>query len=160
MNFIQVRANPEFEPGKAKEYDLETIQVESRVDLLKSENATEEGTVWGIFLTIEQTIPPKKNIPYEFTLEISGLVAAHPTLSGDQLERVIQVNGPSMLFGAAREILRAATGRGPYEPVIIPSTNFFQRLPKQQDHQERNLLPEVGTKKVTKKVPAKKKSLQ
>jgi len=41
----------------------------------------------------------------------------------------MHANGPAMLFGAAREIIRAATGRGPWPAVIIPSTNFLADLP-------------------------------
>ena len=41
----------------------------------------------------------------------------------------MHANGPAMLFGAAREIIRAATGRGPWSAVIIPSTNFLADLP-------------------------------
>jgi len=54
----------------------------------------------------------------------------HPDLTNDRLDRAVQVNGPSMLFGVAREILRAATGRGPHAPLIIPSTHFLQRMPR------------------------------
>lgn len=55
-----------------------------------------------------------------------GYVLAQPGFPKEKMQRAVEINGPSMLFGAAREILRAATGRGPYGPVLIPSTSFFK----------------------------------
>lgn len=151
VNSIQVSANNAFEPGKPIDVDLSAIEVDSHVELFKSDNAEEAGTAWMVFLEISQSTPEGKNIPYEFKLDITGLVAAHPALKAEQLERAIQVNGPSMLFGAAREILRAATGRGPYAAVIIPSTNFFQRLPAKESLPA-NPQPELkGAKKAPRK---------
>lgn len=34
-----------------------------------------------------------------------------------------------MLFGAAREIIRATTGRGPWHAMIIPATYFLKDVP-------------------------------
>ena len=89
----------------------------------------EHGTEWLVSLEISQTIPEGANLPYVFTLRIQGTVAASPHLSGARLQRAMHANGPAMLFGAAREIIRAASGRGPWPAVIIPSTNFLADLP-------------------------------
>ncbi len=151
VDFIQVRTNPDFDPKAAADLDLETLDVQSDVAPIPIENVEKIGTAWMVTLAIRQTIPDKRNIPYEFSLDIAGVVAVHPSYTGEKLANVIQVNGPSMLFGAAREILRAATGRGPYPPVIIPSTNFFQRLPQKPE-------PAAEEKPPVKKAAAKKKS--
>jgi preprotein translocase subunit SecB len=133
VSFIQVRANDQFQLGENTVLDNDYLSIEAEVTANEGDQSEENGTFWVVGLRIEQEIPDGENIPYAFTLEISGLVAAHPSMTGEKLERAIQVNGPSLLFGAAREILRAATGRGPFPPVIIPSTNFFQRLPEPKE---------------------------
>lgn len=46
-------------------------------------------------------------------------IEVRPGFPADHLQRAVETNGPSMLFGAAREILRSATGRGPYGPLLI-----------------------------------------
>jgi preprotein translocase subunit SecB len=129
VNFIQVRANTEFDPEQPPQLASIAIDLAADVQPLSVEDPEKNGTVWLVTLRIEQPPIKGKNIPYTFVLEMQGQVAAHPSLEGEELQRAIQVNGPSMLFGSAREILRAATGRGPFAPIIIPSTNFFQRLP-------------------------------
>ena len=132
VTFIQVRANLEFNSDKPVDLDAELIDLESDVQPADQSLPEDAGTLWKVALRIEQPLPQreKRNIPYTYTLEMQGFVAVHPDFKGDRLERAVQVNGPSMLFGCAREILRAATGRGPYAPILIPSTNFLSRLPK------------------------------
>jgi preprotein translocase subunit SecB len=113
---------------------LDAITIDSEVSRLKVENVESRGSIWLVKVEINQSIPEGKNIPYEFSLSMAGVVAVHPSFEGDQLNRAIQVNGPSMIFGAAREIIRGATSRGPFAPVIIPSTNFFHCLsPKDKE---------------------------
>lgn len=168
LESVSVRTNADFDPKREADLEVDFMDVKSEVTQLKSENGEENGTIWMVYLTISQDIPKGKNIPYEFSLEMCGVVAAHPSLTGERLERAVQVNGPSMLFGSAREILRAATGRGPYAPVIIPSTNFFQRLPKMEktpcveppvDVKTQEVLPAaVGKPKSSKKKSARKRS--
>ena len=132
VDFIQVRTNQTFDPDKPADLDIATIDLQSEVQQIKHDKPEENGTVWLVRLRIDQPLGKDQNIPYSYTLEIEGLVAAHPKMQGTDLERQIQVNGPSMLFGSAREIIRAATGRGRFAPIIIPSTNFFSRLPEKQ----------------------------
>lgn len=157
LDTIYVRTNREYSADCPSDLEIDFIEVTSDVKPLKSENTDEIGTVWMVFLSIRQSIPEGKNIPYEFSLEMCGIVAAHPSLTGEKLERAVQVNGPSMLFGSAREILRAATGRGPHAPVIIPSTNFFQRLPL-ADSSPSDKRKETKSPTATKKTTAKPKA--
>jgi len=119
-----MEACPEYDPAKEPELDFESITVKHGVKPLQS-NA-EEGSRWMVGLMIEQTPCDSANIPYTFHVSLQGIVLALPGgLSGEKLELAVKVNGPAMLFGAAREMIRAATGRGPHQAVIIPSTNFL-----------------------------------
>lgn len=124
---LNLEANPAFDPGQTSEAKLETLSVHHEVQAI--ENKDLEGTEWEVSLRIEQDIPEKHNIPYKFSLQIQGVIFAYPSIPKDRLERAVRANGPAMLFGAAREVIRAATGRGPWPPVIIPSTNFLTGLP-------------------------------
>lgn len=117
-----------FDPEKETEIPLELLEVTSKVKRVKQGNDSPEGSTWHIDLHIEQKPAAGANIPYLFTLHLQGVVRAHPGLKGETLDRAIHANGPALLFGAGREIIRAATGRGPYAPVIIPSTNFLSDL--------------------------------
>ncbi len=46
---------------------------------------------------------------------------------------MIKINGPSMLYGIAREVIRGVTARGPYFPILLPSATFFEPAPQPDD---------------------------
>jgi preprotein translocase subunit SecB len=124
---LTLQANPEFDTSAPADDCVETLQVIPHYSQAKDNG--EKGTEWLVSLEISQTIPGGGNLPYAFSLRIQGTVSASPHLDGVKLQRAMHANGPAMLFGAAREIIRAATGRGPWPAVIIPSTNFLANLP-------------------------------
>ena len=154
LDSISVRTNHEYNADISADLEIDFIEVTSDVKQLSSDSPDEVGTIWMVSLSISQSTPKGKNIPYAFSLEMFGVVAAHPSLTGEKLERAVQVNGPSMLFGTAREIIRAATGRGAYAPIIIPSTNFFQRLPQPEPSKKSISSTDAAA---TKKTTAKKR---
>ena len=122
-----LQANPDFDSSKPADDGVESLVVAPHYSLTKDKE--EQGTEWLVTLEISQTIPEGGNLPYAFSLRIQGTVIASPHLTGAKLQRAMHANGPAMLFGAAREIIRAGTGRGPWPAVIIPSTNFLVGLP-------------------------------
>lgn len=124
---LSLKANPNYDSSKPPADCVESLTVIPQCAC--SKEMGDQGTEWIVSLEISQTIPDGVNLPYAFTLRIQGTVAVSPHLSGSLLQRSIHANGPAMLFGAAREIIRAATGRGPWASVIIPSTNFLANLP-------------------------------
>ena len=142
---LTLQANPDFDSSKPAGDCVETLQVSPHYS--QTSDKGEQGTEWFVSLEISQTIPEGGNLPYAFSLRIQGTVLATPHLSGVKLQRAMHANGPAMLFGAAREIIRAATGRGPWNAVIIPSTNFLLGLPPLEPP------PTVATETTT---PAKK----
>jgi preprotein translocase subunit SecB len=155
LDSISLRTNRDYEPDKPADLKVDHIHVDVDVQRMRSDEPEKNGTFWLVSLKIRQDVPEGKNIPYEFSLELAGVIAAHPSLNGERLEKQIEVNGPSMLFGIAREVVRAATGRGLYAPVILPSANFFQRLAPRDA-----ALPscEATTKKGSKSKAAPKKA--
>ena len=122
---LHVDANPKYDTNGATELDIESIRVQHDVKRLDSNEPEENGAKWLVNLAIEQKKTEGRNIPYSFKLVMQGVVLSRPDLRGEKLEKMVAANGPAMLFGSAREIIRAATGRGPYAAVIIPSTNFL-----------------------------------
>src|SRR5439155_16632306 len=47
-------------------------------------------------------------------------------------ERLVQTNGPSILYSIARELVREQTARGPEGPFILPTASFVQDPPPAQ----------------------------
>jgi preprotein translocase subunit SecB len=120
---IHVEALPDHDPAKPQDLDVANLQVSEKC-IRPDEDQPHH---FSIDLTIKQDALEGKNLPYAYELHIVGFIEVHPEFPTDKLQRVVETNGPSMLFGAAREILRTATGRGPYGPLLIPSTTFFKQ---------------------------------
>jgi preprotein translocase subunit SecB len=122
VHSIHVDAMPDYDVNKPADLDSEALTVEKACTL--QDGAA--GRRYGIDLVIKQTEIEGKNLPYTYELRMFGLIDVLPeNLDEERMQRLVDINGPSMLFGAAREIIRAATGRGPYGPVLIPSTTFY-----------------------------------
>jgi preprotein translocase subunit SecB len=122
VHSIRVDASPDFDSGKKTELDIESLKVEQSC----VPDGGQEANRFALQMSISQDLVAGKNIPYSYEIQLIGFITAHPNFPKEKLQRAVEVNGPSMLFGAAREILRAATGRGPYGQVLIPSTTFFK----------------------------------
>jgi preprotein translocase subunit SecB len=129
ITYLTLQANPRFLKEQPCAPPEESLQVIPNYYANTNAPAQQGASEWIVSLEILQSIPEGANLPYSFKLEIQGIVMAAPFLEGTKLQRAIHANGPAMLFGAAREIIRAATGRGPWAAVIIPSTNFLSDLP-------------------------------
>jgi preprotein translocase subunit SecB len=84
---------------------------------------------WAVTLSLRLEPVEEKNIPYRLSIDMVGLVTAIAQNVDETIRHAVEVNGPSMLFGAAREILRDATARGPHGPILIPSASFFTAPP-------------------------------
>lgn len=123
---LRMEACPGYDPQKDTELDLDSIKVENEVKLLDSSESGKTGTQWLVGLSVEQGPCHEANIPYTFSVTLQGIVLALPGgPEGERLERAVKANAPAMLFGAAREMIRALTSRGPHRAIVIPSTNFL-----------------------------------
>ncbi|MEO8613628.1 MAG: hypothetical protein ABI600_00685 [Luteolibacter sp.] len=123
---LRMDACPGYDPNMGTELDLDSIVVENEVKFLDSPDPEKTGTQWLVGLSVEQGPCHEANIPYTFSVTLQGIVLALPGgPEGERLERAVKANAPAMLFGAAREMIRALTSRGPHRAIIIPSTNFL-----------------------------------
>ena len=123
---IRMDACPGYDPQKETELDLESITVEHGVKLIDSPESAKIGSQWLVGLSVKQGPCDSANIPYTFAVTLQGIVLALPGgPETAQLERMVKANAPAMLFGSAREMIRALTSRGPHPAVVIPSTNFL-----------------------------------
>jgi preprotein translocase subunit SecB len=126
VHALHVEALGTYDPAKQQELDLESLEVKESCFPVGEEHPNR----FAVDLLIKQPAVEGKNLPYTYELHMLGFVEAHPGFSKENQKRLVEINGPSMLFGSAREILRTATGRGPYGPVMIPSTSFFKEESK------------------------------
>ena len=100
---------------------------------------SDDSRKWQITLRIALNASPESNSPYSFLLEMIGFIDVADTVSEDRIERFARINGTSLIFAAAREIIKAATSRGPFKPLLLPTVTFWepkQDAPKQEIQKE------------------------
>ncbi len=130
---ITFRANPEFavgQPCKIGPNDLDVLAECARLP-----NSPDR---WQVTLRLKFQPGPAVNSPYYFALQIVGVLWTAPSLPPERVEPLVRTNGPSMLFGVARELVRDLSARGPYSPLLLPSLSF---LPDNTDSTPANTQP-------------------
>jgi preprotein translocase subunit SecB len=93
----------------------------------KNETAPGEDRHWQVTLEIRHQPAPGVNFPYSYRVVLVGQFGVHDGVQSDDEERFVRIQGASVLYGMAREIVRALTGRGPYRPVILPTVSFYEQ---------------------------------
>lgn len=126
-------ANPKFESTKGIEGGPEQLSVNAVVTQQKApENFP--GHSWTAEMTITQKLKEGQNLPYEFEITLIGFFACRDGLPpAAEEERYVRVNGSSMLYGAAREIVRSLTARGPWGELFLPSISFYDTSSTQKE---------------------------
>jgi preprotein translocase subunit SecB len=124
---LSLTANKEYDPKKEFKFDVENTLVTPA--LLSDETDQRQ---WQVTLRIKQQPGPDANAPYFSALEIVGFFCLDESYPEDKIEWMIQTNATSVLFSAAREILRSATAQGPYPPILLPTVSFYGPNPQKK----------------------------
>ncbi|HEY3901116.1 MAG TPA: protein-export chaperone SecB [Chthoniobacter sp.] len=121
---MQFTANRGFDPQKQSCVGVDDLQVTNQATP-KSDNRRD----WQITLRIALNAPPDRNSPYSFLVEIIGFVHVSDGVKDENIDRMTCITGTSLVFSAAREIIRAVTSRGPYQPILLPTVTFWEPKP-------------------------------
>ncbi len=71
--------------------------------------------------------PAERNLPYSFAIDLVGHFSIDSDSVPDQeAQHLIEVNGSSVLFSAARQILLNAMHNGPFHTICLPTVSFVQ----------------------------------
>lgn len=130
---LTVEACASYNRDKPMDLDPAHLQVAASTKMLSDGDDPR----WAVTLSLRHEPAEGKNIPYRLVIELVGLVSTVMKKIDPGVNHAVEVNGPSMLFGAAREILREATGRGPHGSIIIPSASFFTAPPTAKAYDEK-----------------------
>lgn len=113
-----VTASKQFKPKDRMILDGQLLEVEPVCKILANSRH------WEVAVRVKFQPGPEANTPYFFTLEVVGFFQVLPNFPEEKLKPLVQTNGPSVLYGIAREVVRDVTGRGPYPQVFLPSVSF------------------------------------
>ncbi len=124
---ISVSTNAAFNPEKPIETGSEQLSVQSNVAQQKTPEESKDHS-WLVEMSITQTIKENQNFPYTFKLSLVGMFVCKEGLPASlEEERYVRVNGSSVLYGAAREVLRSITTLSPWGVVLLPSLSFVEK---------------------------------
>src|SRR5437016_14003856 len=122
---LQFAANRDFKLDSPSNITADELQVAHQASP-KAENKRQ----WQITLRIALNASPESNSPYSFLTEMIGFIDVAESVSDEYIERFARINGTSLVFAAAREIIKAATSRGPFKPLMLPTVTFWEPKPK------------------------------
>lgn len=96
-------------------------QFSTEVQMLQSES---ESDVYQIALTIKSQNDQSPAPLYQLRLHVVGFFRISKDFSHEHLEHLVQTNGASVLYSAARDFTLTLTARGPWGPLLLPTINF------------------------------------
>lgn len=123
---MSLSASSTYDPEKDSNLELADLHVESDLSLVKPNEP-----LWAVTMSVEQNVTAEKNAPYNFVVRLVGFFTIVEGVPKERIEKLLLTNGSSILFAAAREILRDMTSKGPYSPLLLPTLSFFP-LPKEE----------------------------
>ncbi len=123
---LTVSANREYKASEPAEFRETEFIAEPSV--LKVATQTEPNR-WQVTLNIKYVPATGTNFPYAYNLVMVGFFRAEETVAPENEERLIRIQGASVLYGMGREIIRVTTGRGPHRPILLPTASFYDPPP-------------------------------
>lgn len=120
---LMVTANPEYDAKTSAKLDFKDLQVEASAEAVPNESGTR---VWRVMLHVRQNVGPEKNAPYNFGIVLLGHFEVHPEYPDAKIRQLVSINGSSILYSAARQILRDAMHNGPFDALLLPTVSFSE----------------------------------
>ena len=87
---------------------------------------------WMVQLELKQVQDKDDGCPeYSFHVEMVGFYEVSAEFPAEKSEQLVRVNGPALLYSAARELIATLTCRGPFAPVNLPTVTFIDEAKPQ-----------------------------
>lgn len=125
---LSLSANRSFDPSKKVQLALRDVVAEPECRMDKK-----DGRECQIVLRIKHSQSAESNSPYFFMIEMIGFFAVSKSVPDDRVAEFAEVNGSSVLYSTAREVLRSAMALGPYLPILLPAVCFFDPKKKAEE---------------------------
>lgn len=107
-----------------------TWQIESAVTLAGHKDDPRR---WKVDLTVKFKPAQGDTKPYTGSISFTGYFAVDAAYANDKVKFLVETNGPSVLFGAAREMISNLTARGPWPMVVLPTQSFYKPSAKPEE---------------------------
>lgn len=117
---VHVAADPQYNPERHGS-EANKVEFDVRTSVIKNEDDLYQVAVE----IVAQPVDENHRIPYSVHLIGVGLFTVSKAWKNP--EKLLRVNGASMIYSAAREFLITITARGPWNPVILPTVSFLDK---------------------------------
>lgn len=114
-----VSADPCYEPHEGV---VPAITIDTNIEMAQH---SDDPNRWMITVGVHAKSGDEKPIPYKVDLEVVGFFRVEPEVQIEKAPLLVQANGAAILYSSAREYLLMVTGRGPWPPISLPTTNFL-----------------------------------
>lgn len=118
---MSFEANLKCDKSKPYQLDLDDVVITNEVVKIKDNKDR-----YGVILNLEIKAPENKNTPYAIKLDMYGFFQVPEGMPEEIREKIVKTNGTSILYGAAREIIKEMTGRGEFRSILIPTASFAE----------------------------------
>jgi hypothetical protein len=130
---IQVTSRTGFEPDQ-EDTDSILDEMVAQLDMHEDVEKRSEGcTFWTVFLDLGFEGSPGKHTPYDFRVSLlTEFLCAAPLPAKLKDETIVGVNGTSIAYGIARELIQTLTEKSVWGALTLPTmsfTNFRELLP-------------------------------
>lgn len=130
-DFLSVKTNPFFDP-KIKEGVISgKIKCSMEIGIPK------DGVQVPYKVSLDVSVDPatKKPAlePYAVKIKIVGFFTFKGEITNDQREKMLKLNGATILYGVARGIIAQTTGGGFHGKYILPAVNFVDMFKKKEN---------------------------
>jgi len=122
---LMLSANSEYDQKKPTSLTFEDLKIEPSAEALPEE---EGKSFWRVTLQIQQNVEPDRNAPYNFSIAMVGTFEVHPKFPAGKIKEMAAVNGSSILYSTARQILRDAMSNGPFPALDLPTVRFTEPI--------------------------------
>lgn len=80
---------------------------------------------WRIELFVQSHDDASTEFPYSVEIVLVGFFKVHESYPDERVKALARINGPSLLYSAARETLLTVTSRTGYPALILPTLVFI-----------------------------------
>lgn len=147
LSEISIKPYDGFAPTEGAPYpSFDNADFNSAVEFgpASRDGAAENGSLWGIRLSLSCQAKEGEQFPYRFALGIAGILDGSG-LPAENRSNLVLVNGTSLLYGALRDELLRLTSRMENGALMLPTVQFAK------------LAEDAGKVEVTQTKPVPKK---
>lgn len=120
----QVVAEPRFPIDDA---DVNEVDYDIRTGLAQNQDKENEYRV-----TLEIESKQKEDTPIAYKIQIVVIGTFTVVDNCSKPEKLVEINGASILYSATREFLITVTSRGPYGALMLPTVSFNRTTSKEE----------------------------